>query len=86
LLVEKGERRCLAVLRGRKKAPDKERPQRRGGSGAVLLGVCRGRPGTLDDVDLPFADAIKFCFMKPNAPGRADLMGPRQNGLSAASD
>jgi hypothetical protein len=61
-------------------------PSAGGGSGAVLLGECRGRPGTLDDVDLPYADTIKFCFMKPNAPRRADLTGPRQNGLSAASD
>jgi len=30
--VEKGEPRCLAVLRGRKKAPDQQRPQRRGRS------------------------------------------------------
>jgi hypothetical protein len=47
LLVEKGERRCLAVLRGRKKAPDKERPQRRGDLGPSYLECAGGGPAHL---------------------------------------
>jgi hypothetical protein len=50
-------------------AIQKKRPQRGGSAGTVAGAVCRGRPGTIHDVDLQSASAIKFCFMKPIAIG-----------------
>ena len=70
------------------KAPDQERPQRRGRSWGRHTWSVPGAPGTLDDVDLQFAHAIKFCFMKPNAPRRPHWPGqtaPARGATEAVS-